>query len=196
MTPASRNKGEQIGKVVALCGMPGSGKGEFTDNAISMDIPVFSMGDVVRETFKKQCPDSDPSETGEFADQQRREHGDDIWAKRLMDKINREAAGGLVLIDGLRSRYESELFSTEWGDKYIVLAIHSSPSTRYNRLKNRGREDDPSSRGQFYIRDLRELKWGLGDVIALADVMVLNEGTVTDIREKGREMLELLRWTK
>ena len=184
------------GKVVALCGMPGSGKGEFAEIARSLNIPVYSMGDVVRDYFKEYFPNRDPAEIGGFADEERKERGDGIWARRLIEKIQREGGDELVIIDGLRSRHESDLFSDEWGDRFIVCAIHSSPNTRFKRLRDRGRGDDPKTRYQFNNRDIRELGWGLGDVIALADIMVLNEGTVKEIRGKAKEMTELLRWTR
>ena len=34
--------------VLAVCGMPGSGKGEFASIFIEQNIPVLSMGDMIR----------------------------------------------------------------------------------------------------------------------------------------------------
>ena len=39
-------------------------------------------------------------------------------------------------------------------------------------------------------RDKRELGWGLGRVIASADIVVLNEGSVEDFQKEIREILE------
>ena len=38
-----------MSRVLAVCGMPGSGKGEFAQIFMDAGIPVRSMGDMVRE---------------------------------------------------------------------------------------------------------------------------------------------------
>ncbi len=172
-------------KIIALCGMPGSGKGEAAEIALSKNIPVFSMGDIVRRSFRETFPDRDPVETGIYANEERDLHGKDIWARRLMSKIDRAARGqnGLFIIDGLRSRYEADLFRQHWNKDLLIMAVHTSPELRFNRLKERGRGDDSSSRTVFDERDQRELGWGLGEVIALADIVVINEGDLETFRK-------------
>ena len=50
-------------------------------------------------------------------------------------------------------------------------------------------KDDPKSWEGFVKRDLRELKVGLGDVIATADYMVINEGTKRELETKLMRLL-------
>ncbi|MGA1865916.1 MAG: AAA family ATPase, partial [Thermoplasmatota archaeon] len=179
-------------KIIAVCGMPGCGKGELADVAKKMGMPVFSMGDVVRFHFKHDLPDRDPIETGIYADMERKKHGQDIWARRLMDLIETRIGpcDELIIIDGMRSARERELFRARWGAEFLVLAIHSSPPTRFDRLRQRGRGDDPFDRKTFDQRDQRELGWGLGDTIALADMILINEGPLELLRDKARKLLE------
>jgi dephospho-CoA kinase len=184
------NGGSDI-KVIALCGMPGSGKGEVARIVQSLGVPVFSMGDIVREFFSDYCPGRDPMETGIYADEERNVHGKDVWARRLMEKVDSavKADHGIVVIDGLRSSYEAGLFRSHWGYDLKVLAVHSSPDIRFKRLSERGRGDDPSERDVFEERDRRELGWGLGEVIALADIMIIND---RDIEHLEREISNVL----
>ncbi|MBN1539189.1 MAG: AAA family ATPase [Candidatus Thermoplasmatota archaeon] len=179
-------------KIMAVCGMPGCGKGELADVARKMGVPVFSMGDVVRFHFQRDFPDRDPIETGIYADMERKKHGQDIWARRLTDQVETGIGSNaeLVIIDGMRSLHERDLFRTQWGTEFLVLAIHSSPKTRFNRLRERGRGDDPFDRKAFDHRDERELGWGLGDIMALADMIIVNEGPLESLKEKARELLE------
>jgi len=153
-----------------------------------MPIPLFSLGDVVRDHFSLFCKGRNPSEIGSFADSERSEHGRDIWARRLAERIDRDLEGGIVLIDGVRSLYEVDVFRDRWGDDFKILGVHSSPGTRFARLLERGRADDPKDRADFDRRDIRELRWGLGEVISLADIMILNEGTLDDLRAKARDV--------
>jgi len=57
----------------------------------------------------------------------------------------------------------------------VLVAVHASPRERFRRLKSRGRPDDPTTWEEFVERDMRELELGIGNVIALADVMIVNE---------------------
>ncbi|MDG6226211.1 MAG: AAA family ATPase [Candidatus Thermoplasmatota archaeon] len=179
--------------VLGLTGMPGSGKGEITSVAQDMGVPSYSLGDVVRE-FHAMAPYMDrPEDIGIFANGERESHGDDVWARRLVERIDR-GLSELAIIDGVRSLFEVDVFRSEWGDDFKIISVHSSPGTRFSRLLTRGREDDPLDRSDFDARDLRELGWGIGDVIALSDIMVLNEGTAADLREKARDILTIIGW--
>ena len=43
------------------------------------------------------------------------------------------------------------------------------------------------------LRDLVELSFGIGDVIALADYMIVNEGSIEEAYKSAREILERLK---
>jgi dephospho-CoA kinase len=92
--------------------------------------------------------------------------------------------------------YEVDMFRERWGPDFRIMALHSSPGTRYRRLLARGRPDDPIDRSMFDERDRRELAWGLGEVIAVADIMLLNEGTLEDLGDKSRDILSILGWSR
>jgi dephospho-CoA kinase len=178
-------------RIIGITGMPGSGKGEVSSIARGLGIPVRSMGDVVRGFFSDNCPNRDPMETGKFADEERKKFGKDIWALRLIQDVEGIVQGGnpTVIIDGVRSPQEVEVFRSKWGKDLSILCIHSSPETRFMRLLSRGRNDDPVMRDEFEERDRRELEWGLGDVIARADMMMINEATTEDLRKNVLELM-------
>ena len=44
-----------MSRVLAVCGMPGSGKGEFAQIFMDAGIPVRSMGDMVREEVARRA---------------------------------------------------------------------------------------------------------------------------------------------
>ena len=56
------------------------------------------------------------------------------------------------------------------------MAVVAPRQTRLKRVKQRGREDD--SVEYFALRDQREIEYGVPVCIALADVYVLNTGTI------------------
>lgn len=155
--------------------MPGCGKEEFIDVACELGYSVLRMGDVVREHA-----DGIRCGIGEFAHSERLEHHPAIWAERTVCRMDVSKS---VVIDGVRSLDEIAFYGREFGEDLVIVAVHASPETRYERLISRARDDAPKDIVEFEARDQRELGWGIGDVIARADVMLVNEGTLDEFRE-------------
>jgi dephospho-CoA kinase len=174
--------------ILLITGMPGSGKEEFLNAARDMGIPFLRMGDLVRERYASTGTSGQGISVGQFADLERKTFGKDIWAKRALEKI----ASDLFLIDGCRSMDEV-LAYRELHENVIVIAIHSPPRMRYARLVNRNRDDAPRNTDDFDARDARELSWGLGDVMALSDIMVDNSSTLEDFHARAHEILKAIR---
>jgi dephospho-CoA kinase len=160
--------------------MPGSGKTTISEIVKEMGIPVIVMGDVVREEARIRGIEPTPKNLGKLMIEMREKMGANVIAKRCVDKI-KELNSKIVLVEGVRSLEEVEEFR-KVGDAKII-AVHSSPKTRYERLSRRGRSDDPKSWEEFRERDLRELDVGIGRVISLADEIIINEGTLEDLKE-------------
>ena len=184
------NCGEKLSdkKVVGIAGMPGAGKTLAAKIAKQMNFEVVVMGDVVREEARKRGLTPSPENLGKLMIQMREEEGEAVIAKRCIPKIEK-AKSELVVIDGIRSLHEVEEFR-RFFPNFIVLAVHASPKTRFERLFKRKRSDDPKKWATFLERDMRELKVGLGNVIALADYLIVNEGSKAEFEEKVKEFLE------
>ena len=174
-------------KVIAFTGMPGSGKSEAVRVAREIGIPVVRMGDCVWEEVKKRGLELNDENVGRIANEMREKHGMDIWARRTLEKI--DPSWDKVVIDGVRNIEEVEFFREKLGKDFMLVAIHASPETRYKRLMERKREDDSTTLEKIKERDERELRWGIGVVIALADVIIVNEGSLEEFREKVKNLL-------
>ena len=158
-----------MGKVVAVCGMPGSGKGEFAAVLEQQGVPVLSMGDMVRAEVKRQNLAESPGIFGEIAAQLRAEHGEDVLAVRLADAVDELLKSHpIVLIEGMRGTAERTVFSRRWMDDFESVAVEASPDIRFMRIQQRGRSED-GDRAAFEVRDTREIGWGLDEIILEAD---------------------------
>jgi dephospho-CoA kinase len=98
----------------------------------------------------------------------------------------------LFSVDGCRRMDEIRSFRSLGGDVSIV-AVHASPEVRYERLVKRGRDDAPHNTDEFDERDKRELSWGVGEVLALSDYMVVNMSDLEDFHRRSEELLRSLR---
>ncbi|MEM1596249.1 MAG: dephospho-CoA kinase, partial [Desulfurococcaceae archaeon] len=93
----------------------------------------------------------------------------------------------IVVIDGVRSMREVDVFRKH--GRTVIIAIHASPQTRFRRLLERRRPGDPSSYNEFLRRDLTELGFGIGNVIAIADYMIVNECPPEETLNKAKSIL-------
>jgi len=178
--------GEKL--VLGLTGMPGSGKSLVVSTAEEQDYDVVVMGDIVREETKKRNMELTPENVGKVMLALRREEGPTVIAMRCLPKIAKSKSKK-VIVDGIRSLEEIDEFKKSLS-KFTHIAVHASPETRFQRLFNRARPDDPKDWEDFNERDMRELSVGLGDAIAMADEMIINEGTIDIQKVEIREILE------
>lgn len=178
-----------MARVVAVCGMPGSGKGEFAEIMAINGCPVFSMGDMIRLEVKTRGLEESPEIFGIIAAELRKKFGDDVLAVRLADTIDNELnSSSMVLIEGLRGTAEYEIFKNRWGADFCTVAIVASPDTRFARIQTRGRSEDGNYE-QFLIRESRESGWGLSDLIDTADYKLSNEGTLQEFTDSCESWL-------
>jgi dephospho-CoA kinase len=173
-------------RVFLLTGMPGSGKSEAVKVAEEVGIPVHHMGSLVREMVKAKGFEVDRANMQAVADGERKKFGPDIWAKRTLRLIS---AAPTVVIDGTRSLVEVAFFRRELGAGLTLVCVHASPRTRWERIDRRRRDDDPATFAELRERDQNELRWGLGEVIATADVMLVNEEGKGTLRAQMRRLL-------
>ena len=175
-------------KIIAFTGMPFSGKSEAVDIARKKGIPVVRMGDMIWEETKKKGLEINDENVGRIANDMRKTHGKDIWAKKTLEKIKSIPKTDLLVVDGVRNIEEIETFEKELGNDFVLIAVDLTDETRYKRAMSRGRKDDSKDLRLIKERDKRELSWGLGNVIASADIVITNEGTINEFQEKIKDI--------
>lgn len=178
-------------RVIGFTGMPGSGKSEAMEVAKSRGHPVVRMGDLIWEEVERQGLPRDAKHVGQVANAMRASHGKDVWAVRTAERVRQAAKGhALVLIDGVRSHEEVDTLRRELGHDFRLVAIHTDPDHRFQRMMSRGRADDSKDPDVLKARDEREMTWGIARTIALADEMLVNDGTLEQFRERVRALLD------
>lgn len=174
-------------KVIAVVGMPGSGKGEFSAIAQELGIPVVVMGDVIREEVAKQgLPPTDES-MGVVAQRLRITYGMAAIAHVCIPVITSKQEE-VVLVDGVRGDAEVSQFSSAFPE-FILVSIEAPLDLRFSRLSKRGRSDDLTDIAELIARDERECTFGLGKAMELASVRIENTSTREEFQEKVRQFL-------
>ena len=176
--------------------MPGAGKSIALTTARQQGYHIIIMGNIVREEAAKRQIEPTPENLGKIMLELRQKEGSKVIAKRCVSQIQ-DGQQRKILVDGIRSLDEAEEFKTHY-PTFTLLAIHASPETRFKRLYSRKRSDDPQDVTTFRDRDMRELNVGIGNAIALADYMVINEESFETACRSIKEVLKRVeqRWLK
>ncbi len=178
-------------KLVIVTGMPGAGKSEIAEAFRTAGIPVIVMGNIIREETRHRGLEPNPENTKMVMLDLRAKDGAGAVAIRCLDDLKQQTSE-IVVIEGCRSIDEIDVFD-DFAEEVRIICVHSAPTVRFERLRNRGRDDAPKEWSTFRERDLRELSVGLGAVIALSDIMLINESTIEEFRENTRVTVEELR---
>lgn len=173
-------------QVIGIVGLPGSGKSEAASVARNLDIPVVTMGDVIR----RECRDRglDPTnDHGRVAQALRDERGAGAVAERSLPLIERRLDDvDRVLVDGIRSGTEVEIFTEAFGESFTLVEIDAPFETRRERLDLRDRDQGTESLAE---RDQRELEFGMDEAIARADYTVENTDSLAAFHDRIEQLL-------
>jgi dephospho-CoA kinase len=174
-------------KLICITGPPGSGKSFIASVGEKMGLRVYAMGDVVREEAMKRYGKFDKDIVGKLAKKLREEYGEDAVANLLVKNILDEEHDKEIIIDGIRSPREIDVFK-EYFD-VIVIGVIASRATRYERILLRRRRDDIEGIDDFMERENREIAFGVMDALFRSDIYFFNEGIDKRTAEKYAEKL-------
>ncbi len=180
--------------IVIVTGMPGSGKSKIVKEFEKRGFPSVSMGDIVREETVKRGLKLTKENVAKVSIRLRQELGQNAVAKLAVEKVRGLLGENrVVVIDGVRSLDEVGTFRSAFpGERIVTIAVHTPPKQRFQRLRSRGRHDDPKSWEDFEERDWKELKFGIGNVMAMADYMLVNDGSHDEYVRRVRGLVEMI----
>lgn len=172
--------------MILVTGMPGAGKDEFINVAKNFGFSDVHMGNTVRKYAVENGIELSDHEVGAYASQEREKHGMHIWAQRTSLYVEGKEN---MIIDGVRNYEELEYFQKKFRNLSVV-AIFANRKDRLSRIMKRNRPDDVKSEQELLDRDRRELSWGLGNLIVLADYMIVNDSTLDVFKERTADFLK------
>jgi dephospho-CoA kinase len=179
-------------KVVSIVGMTGAGKSEVSRIFERNGFTRIRFGDLTDEEMKKRG--LEPSEENERRVREllRKEQGMAAYARLNLPRIEQALKSSDVVIDGLYSWEEYTYLKKRYGEDLYLVAVWSSPRTRYARLSNRSSRR--LSLKEAISRDRAELEnSNKGGPIAVADFTIINESTLDDLKKEAKRVIAALR---
>ena len=179
--------------IIGLTGKNGSGKGEVANFLKERGFHYYSLSDALRDEAKKHGQEITRDALVGLGNELREKEGPGCLAERIFAKLDPEKH---YVIDSIRHPSEVQVFRRR--KDFTLLRIHSPERLRFERLKQRGRENDPRVWEDFQALEAKEAKsesktdQQLDQAIALADLQVDNNGPLKEMHEKvKRVFLEL-----
>jgi len=174
-------------RLIGLTGTNGAGKGEVAAYLGKKGYAYFSLSDVIREELTKRDEEVTRDNLIRMGNQLREKFGADILARQVMEKIK-----GKAIVDSIRNPQEVEYLRKQ--KDFILLSVDAPVELRYERVKQRGRIESVSNLREFIHKEEEEMtnrKKGqqLRNCMSLADITLINDGTLEDLFKKLEAML-------
>lgn len=187
---------EVITRALALVGMPGSGKSTCAQILLEAGYPSFRFGSIVIEEVIQRGLAVTPENERKIREELREAGGMAIIARRAVSTLLRIMnESGCVVIDGLYSFSEYRYLLNSFSRELALLAIVAPRKLRYQRLLTRSERQLTQEEAEK--RDFREIKTlEKSGPIAMADYTIVNDGSVSELREKLKQSVEFLGFTK
>lgn len=173
--------------ILAIVGMPGSGKTEAADYFKSQGLPIVRFNQIVNKLIDKRKLPHTLKVHHQVRQELRDQHGYEAMAVLSKKELEKQLkTHNLVVIEGMRSWEEYEYLKKQFTKARIyIVALYADKHKRYERIANR--KDRNELRGEE--RDVDELiQTHMGPTIAFADFVVKNNFSLEELHDKLDEV--------
>jgi dCMP deaminase len=175
--------------LIGLTGQNAGGKGEVANALKGRGFEYQSLSDAIRDEVRSRGIEPTRENLLETGNQLRQTHGSAVLAQRILRKID---ADGNYVIDSIRNPAEVE--SLRAAGYFRLIHVTADSKTRFERILQRGRENDPQTYDDFMDLEKREAKGAahsqnLDQVQELADQTLQNDGSISQLQVTVDEML-------
>ncbi len=178
-------------KVIGIFGYIGAGK-----DAVAVRLEEkygyknYSYGDLVRSEASRlgNVPDrAGTQKTRQFCDAK---YGKEYFPKSIVEKIIADKCEKAI-ISGIRNPEDAIVPKKFFGKDMLLIFIDADKKKRYERLKKRKREGDPSSLAAFRQQERRELQiFDYKSTEKLCDVVIKNNSTLKFLEKQVDEFVK------
>ena len=170
--------------LVGLTGRNASGKSTLVSWFSGRGLTSVSCSDSIRTWLRGQGLETTREALIEGGRELRRDGGAGILAEMLLEILDGEDA----VVDSIRTPAEVEALRSR-GD-FVLIEVRADEESRWQRMTSRGRAGDPTEKETFLSQEAAEAKsedeagQALDATAALADITVVNDGTIEELEGK------------
>ena len=173
---------------LGITGYPCAGKGEAANILKDRGFRTISISDVLREKLREMSVPVTREHLVELANFIRERAGNGALMKMTIERIGTSN----TIIESIRHPDEVLELKKAGGKFFFITA---EPKTRFERIKERKREEDPQTWETFLKHELIEAGKGEGsgqrirDCELMADTTIENNGTIEELKQKIDKIL-------
>ena len=181
-----------IKMIIGITGTLGAGKGSVVEFLKKKGFKHYSAREFIKEEVLKKGLEVNRDTLVYVGNELRKNNSPSYIAEKLYERARND--GGNCVIESLRTIGEVRALR-EKGDFYFI-AVDASQKVRYERVRGRKSETDRISFERFVEDERREMisddpnKQNLRACIDLADVKIINNGSLDDLEKDVNELLE------
>jgi len=178
--------------IIGLTGKNGSGKGEVAEALRGLNFQYYSLSDALRDELTTQGKEVTRDNLIEVGNYLRKTFGPSVLAGKILEKIEGDKN---YVIDSIRNPYEVHALKKR--KNFSLVCVSAVPEIRFERLKQRARENDPQTLEDFLVLEEKEAKGdehtqNLDATAELADVIIDNNDSIDVLHEKVKEVIQAL----
>jgi dCMP deaminase len=180
---------------IGVAGLYCAGKDSVAENLINSGFGHLSLSDAVRKEMKKAGVKITRENLISFANEMRVKEGEEIWAKKVVEEIEKNDLNNVV-ITSIRS--PAEVKELEKLREFILVSVEAPLKIRFERSRLRNRENEPSTLKEFkekenFERYGKKNQQNIEPVIKKAKIHILNDKGLEELKVKVEQLLDDLR---
>lgn len=179
--------------IISVVGPIGAGKDVLSDILVSEHgFEKISLGNLLRKELEEKGIELTRRNLQDFGDKWRKESGAEYLARKAVDSVD---ASKRYVFTSFRNPSELAFLKSVFPEM-AVLMIDAPFGKRFDNLNKRGREQDPKSIDEF--RSVEDRDFGVEQeehaqqnaaCFEMANRVIVNSGTIDDLRKKVRGLL-------
>lgn len=173
--------------IIGLVGQNCAGKDTAAAYLASKGFERYSLSDYLRRELEKQGKEPTRENLIELGNKFRREKGPGFLGEKALEQM-REGKNCVVV--SIRNPAEAKALMQK--EDFVLVAIDAPAQVRFERMKARGREEDPKTFEEFLALENKENAGGekqsISETMKMADYSIDASGSIED-EEKEVERL-------
>jgi len=176
--------------IIGLTGKNGSGKGEVVNMLKGLNFDFYSLSDVLRDELKNNNQEITRENLIQTGNDLRKKYGPGVLADKVMQALQVDKN---YVIDSIRN--PAEVQSLRRNKNFTLINIDASPEIRFERIKTRSRESDPTTFNDFLELEKKEAagdvhSQNLNETTSLADIVLENNTSLDVLRDQVKKVIQ------
>ena len=176
--------------IIGITGLIGSGKGAVANVLVEKGFIKLGHSNIIAEEVSRRGLPITRECLVLIGNEMRKIHGLDYWAKKLIEKIERDKD---YVVEGFRNIAEIQAFRKL--PEFFLLGVAAGKHRRFSWILQRAKPGDPTDKETFEQREqkdfLQQEAHGQQNALcfAMADRYLSNEGTLEELKKEVERCL-------